>query len=54
MGSYFSDGMATITTNATGYINKDGTIIIEPKFHSSGNFHEGLACASLEENDLYG
>lgn len=31
-----------------GYIDKNGEMVIEPKFHSAGNFHEGLAVVRVD------
>ena len=31
-----------------GYINKEGEMVVEPKFHGAGNFHEGLAVVKVE------
>ncbi|MDE5872077.1 MAG: WG repeat-containing protein [Muribaculaceae bacterium] len=31
-----------------GYINRNGEMVIEPKFHSAWNFHEGLAAVAVD------
>lgn len=31
-----------------GYIDKNGEMVIEPKFHDAWNFHEGLALVKIE------
>lgn len=31
-----------------GYIDKDGNMAIEPKYHDAWNFHEGLAAVKVE------
>ena len=31
-----------------GYIDKEGEMVIEPRFHSARNFHEGLACVNVD------
>ncbi|MFC1853520.1 WG repeat-containing protein [candidate division CSSED10-310 bacterium] len=44
----FQEGLALIEINKWwGYINKDGTLVIDAKFADARNFSEGLACVKL-------
>lgn len=42
--------------NLWGYVNTKGEMIIEPKYHTAYNFHDGLAYVSKEQNptEAYG
>ncbi|MDE7345537.1 MAG: WG repeat-containing protein [Muribaculaceae bacterium] len=31
-----------------GYIDKEGKVVVEPKYHSAWNFHEGLAAVNID------
>jgi hypothetical protein len=37
-----------------GYINKNGKVIIDPKFYEAGNFFAGMAKAKIDEFGKYG
>ncbi|APA52029.1 hypothetical protein BLD35_02145 [Campylobacter coli] len=44
----FSEGLAKVELNRKyGFMDKNGKIVIEPKFDGVGNFSEGLAAVGL-------
>ncbi|MPM62470.1 hypothetical protein SDC9_109342 [bioreactor metagenome] len=50
----FSEGLAVVKTGSKyGYINKEGEIVIKPKFRRAGSFSDGMA-AVVEKGGKYG
>lgn len=51
----FSEGLAGVPLSEEyggwGYINKEGVVVIQPKFASVGDFHNGVALV-IDSNDL--
>ena len=48
----FSEGLAAVKMNGLwGYMNTDGEIVIEPQYEQAGDFSEGLAIVSFQEED---
>ena len=55
----FSQGLAKVEVRhgrqqLSGFINADGTLVIEPVFSIASPFCQGLAAASLSDDDPYG
>lgn len=50
----FHDGLAWIQINGkTGYINRHGDVVIEPQFVMAGDFRDGLAAVTTDEQVKY-
>ena len=48
----FTDGLAKVQIDEKyGYIDKTGTMIIEPQFEDAGRFFEGLAEIGVRVKD---
>lgn len=47
----YSDGMLAVTNEdgLIGFVDKNGKVVIEPKYNTSGDFSDGLACVSIED-----
>ena len=51
-GSVFSEGLAPVTVNGkTGFIDTKGRVVIQPRFSSASNFHDGRALVWLDDQD---
>lgn len=54
VSAMFTEGLMTFNTDddLTGAIDRDGNVVIEPKYYTINTFNDGIALASIkEEND---
>ena len=51
----FQDGLCPIYKNGLwGFINKQGTVVIEPQFFDVGNFSQGVCPVQKQKDELWG